>query len=582
MNVVASLLRKPERDFDLVVACFSANNDCWIEVPPDQFLEITGLAVASGKFDDPDWRAALTDLYALLAVGEPLKLHPGTILIDMGTPWLRKNYFLMVRSAKAQFGVRYISFVHDCIPLLTPQHCAREHTQDFTSWIIGVFHHSDGFLVNSNATANDLVSIARRLGHSAPVPAVIRLDASFSFDRDVGNDKDDSDGCIVARHAVDRTGFVLFVSTIESRKNHSMAFDAWLSLIKIRGFRKTPVLVCVGNLGWLNDATMERLTSNRLLKRKVLILSNVSDAALVTLYRRCLFTLYPSSYEGWGLPITESLGHGKVPLTSRASSLPEAGGDFAEYFDLDSERDFVEKLLRLIHDRSYREAREAMIRMHFRPRSWTEVADEIVARVTAPDAVPEPRPPTQQNQIWPLPIEIGRYYSMSRNLETTVWTGMISGEMYRMGRGWGPPGDWGVWLKRDHADIAFLLPEGAKGGYAIYLGLRARPEKSTNFEITVVGTASRLDGTLAAGEDRWVILSLETGAFQTDEVQIRLSAAGTCEVAGTEANRRAASLGVIGFYLCARADAAAHDRFFELLRQNRLDTLSGRPIDERH
>ena len=95
-----------------------------------------------------------------------------------------------------------------------------------------------------------------------------------------------------------------------------------------------------------------------------------------------------------------------------------------------------------------------------------------------------------------------------------------------------------------------------------------------------MGTASRLAGNLAAGEDRWVIVSFDTGALQTDEVQIRLSAAGSCEVAGMRGEWRAARFGVIGFYVCARADTAANDRFFELLTQNRLDTLSGRPIDE--
>ena len=79
-----------------------------------------------------------------------------------------------------------------------------------------------------------------------------------------------------------------------------------------------------------------------------MFLEGTSDPDLAALYRRCLFTVYPSLYEGWGLPVTESLCYGKTPLLSRVASLPEAGGEFADYFEIGSKVGLAAALKRLV------------------------------------------------------------------------------------------------------------------------------------------------------------------------------------------------------------------------------------------
>ena len=72
---------------------------------------------------------------------------------------------------------------------------------------------------------------------------------------------------------------------------------------------------------------------------------------------------------------------------ANSSSLPEAGGELADYFDVRSERDFQEKLERLIDDVPYREGRERRIRGEFVPRSWRQIAEQMVnhcSRATTP------------------------------------------------------------------------------------------------------------------------------------------------------------------------------------------------------
>src|SRR3546814_438851 len=101
------------------------------------------------------------------------------------------------------------------------------------------------------------------------------------------------------------TSFALMVSTVEPRKNHILAFDAWAELIRIHGADAIPLLVCAGRRGWRYDQIFARLESDPALKAHVVWIHDASDSELAALYRACAFTVYPSHYEGWGLPVTD-------------------------------------------------------------------------------------------------------------------------------------------------------------------------------------------------------------------------------------------------------------------------------------
>ena len=70
-----------------------------------------------------------------------------------------------------------------------------------------------------------------------------------------------------------------------------------------------------------------------MLRKKVHLLQDVSDAQLASFYEGCLFTIYNSFYEGWGLPVTESFAFGKIVVTPSHSSLIEAGRGGAVFFE---------------------------------------------------------------------------------------------------------------------------------------------------------------------------------------------------------------------------------------------------------
>ena len=68
-------------------------------------------------------------------------------------------------------------------------------------------------------------------------------------------------------------------------------------------------------------------------QRSYRALGHANDAELRALYENCEFFVYPSLYEGWGLPVAEALAFGKFVLASDRGSIPEVGGDLVEYID---------------------------------------------------------------------------------------------------------------------------------------------------------------------------------------------------------------------------------------------------------
>jgi len=187
--------------------------------------------------------------------------------------------------------------------------------------------------------------------------------------------------------------YILFVSTIEIRKNHALLFRAWRRLLDDIGPDRLPILVFAGAIGWIVDDLMQQIRNAGFLGGKLLIIESPSDATLEALYRNALFTVYPSHYEGWGLPVVESHAFGTPCLAARATSLPEAGGTLARYFTPDDPADLCRAIRHLIDNPADLDAWRAELRATFRPTPWHATAEAILAAIDAPPPIDEPIPP---------------------------------------------------------------------------------------------------------------------------------------------------------------------------------------------
>lgn len=142
--------------------------------------------------------------------------------------------------------------------------------------------------------------------------------------------------------------FILTVGTIEPRKNHILLLDA-LDLME-----SPPLLVVVGRYGWKSSRIRARMYALEA-EGRVCLLGYVGDPELSALYGAAELTVYPSLYEGFGLPVLEAMLHGSPVLSSWSSSLPEVGGDAARYFSLDDPSGLAVLIESVLGDREMRE-----------------------------------------------------------------------------------------------------------------------------------------------------------------------------------------------------------------------------------
>ena len=267
--------------------------------------------------------------------------------------------------------------------------------------------------------------------------------------------------------------FVLFVSTIEVRKNHNYLFHIWKRLIQERGYKNVPRLVFVGRPGWRVKDFMEQLAFTSNLSGRIKILHDLSDSELAALYRSSLFTVFPSLEEGWGLPVGESMVFGRPCIASKASSIPEVAGEFADYIDPLNVNDGYDKIVRFIDDTAYREKRAKHIKADFRPRVWDDVANELI------ESVGEFVKAGAAAKRWlgAPKLEPGRKYNFGHmnEMEAFITSGDAEVADFCLGRDWHVVEDFGRWMREKTARLEFTAAHSGDDPITVMLGYQVAP-----------------------------------------------------------------------------------------------------------
>ena len=312
---------------------------------------------------------------------------PGDQLISLGAIWNIDGIEACLQDLKDMHGLKIYQLIHDLIPIIATEHIAADFSNEFYFWLKSSASYCDRFLANSENTAKDLRTFLEEIEQSRPID-VVPLAQKF----DVVHSNRVDDPAKVFKSRLDsfkgldqsvlnltKVPYVLVVGTMESRKNIWRLAQAWQQLTQTPGL-DMPKLVFAGKPGWLNDDFENLMEATGNLGGWVQFAKRPSDAELGFLYENCLFTATVSFYEGWGLPIGESLSFGKTAVVADNSSMPEVGGDLVEYCDAHSINSIYAACRRLIEDPTRREALEAKI-AQTRLRTWDDVASDMIKLV---------------------------------------------------------------------------------------------------------------------------------------------------------------------------------------------------------
>ena len=170
--------------------------------------------------------------------------------------------------------------------------------------------------------------------------------------------------------------FLLFVSTIEPRKNLDALITAFESL-KERGVYDGS-LVVVGKVGWKSERTVERLRTSRW-HESIVHLDYLTRSQLAFVYSKAELFVFPSIYEGFGFPLLEAMAAGVPTVAARSSSLPEVGGDATILFDPHSVTELADAIETVVTDRETADRLRSRGLERVSQFDWAKAADETLS-----------------------------------------------------------------------------------------------------------------------------------------------------------------------------------------------------------
>jgi len=283
------------------------------------------------------------------------------------------NFIAYVESLKSQSqGLKIIQMAYDMLPAVAPQYSGHS-TKFFVRYVQRVYPIVDQIIAISECTKKDIISYLHDKELSIPPIGLIRLGDDFRISKPILPKKK------VLKSVSHGEEFILCVGTIEARKNHTLLYYGYKYAIS-KGI-ELPKLVIVGRIGWLAHDIYTVISEDPALKDKVIFMQNISDGELAWLYAHCLFSVYPSLYEGWGLPVAESIAHDVPCLASNTSSIPEIAGGLLSYFSPYSPENLVEHITYLMRPTHLAEAKRKLkkYKMTTWDSSYEAVSDIIEA-----------------------------------------------------------------------------------------------------------------------------------------------------------------------------------------------------------
>lgn len=302
-------------------------------------------------------------------LGATIDFTSRDVLFQGGALWGSHGIAEELRRLKAGH-VQIVSLVYDMIPILRPEFFDPTMAGRFLGWALATLTTSEHVVAISETTRRDVGTVAARYDLACPRLSVLRLG-----DDGLGLAPETIDPAVSA--LADKP-FVLCLGTLEIRKNHRLLHQVWRRLSHDDA---APRLVIVGQHGWLAEETEALLRRDRAVARNIALVRGASDRHVAWLLSRALFTVYPSFYEGWGLPVAESLAAGRIVVASDVPAVREAGQGLALHLPPDDVPQWAETIRSLRRDADRRRRIEADIAARFTTRTWAQAASDLAQTI---------------------------------------------------------------------------------------------------------------------------------------------------------------------------------------------------------
>lgn len=293
------------------------------------------------------------DPHKIIQMGKEVKTYPlWSKPLRLTSRYLKKRHALHVCENSLIHGPNYflppcaehgIITVHDLSIYRYPETHPVERVKQFEKNFDASLRRASHIITDSEAMKRETIEL---LGWAEDKISVVLLGVAPEF---IPRHSDNYD--FLKRYGLNAVGYTLCVATIEPRKNIDKLVSAYKVLPK--KLRERFPLVIIGGIGWSADTIMAQIEEG-IREGWVIRPGFVSDEELVLFYQHAALFVYPSAYEGFGLPVVEAMACGVPVIISNRTSLPEVADEVALIIEPDNHEEFVSALQKGLEDEAWR------------------------------------------------------------------------------------------------------------------------------------------------------------------------------------------------------------------------------------
>ncbi len=270
-------------------------------------------------------------------------------------------------------SVRHTMLVHDLIPYRFPEYLRNFRQRFHYRAILKAIRKAPLLITPSEATKKDLETLLEVPGRRIAV-ANLGIDERFDVSVPIEERR-----AVLERYGL-ATGYIYHGGGLERRKNTQVLLEAYRKLVRGSAPESVPKLVISGTV---HDESNPMATPVRSLideyglGETVQLIGFVPDADLSAIYQSALIFVFPSRYEGFGLPVLEAFASGTPVITTAAGSLSELAGGAAHLVVTDSVENLVEAISKLLADPAERDRLSALGRERAKQYHWDAFASAV-------------------------------------------------------------------------------------------------------------------------------------------------------------------------------------------------------------
>lgn len=360
----------------------------WIQVAPKWIASVSGSrklrkwmepqASHLGIYKLPHHLLRWSTLSQSVLRGKTIDPGSTQVLILPDAYWTRRDIWKTVQAHRSA-GALIATIVYDLIPLTHPQFVGSKRSQKFKNYLDQVIRYSDTIVAISETVAQD---VRNYIADQPDTSQLCRDIRSFVLGAELSIPSSDSTHGSIRPiiNSLFDTAYknppYLMVASFDPRKNHQQALDAFDLLWKTQPELN---LCFAGRTGSMCGELMKRIENHPKFERGLWVFHDLSDIELHYAYERCSGVLLPSIVEGFGLPIVESLWHGRKTFASDTPIHREVGGKHCEYFQLHNPEDLANcvRSWEAIRQDAIQNRHGARPSDRFRPTTWHQSASQL-------------------------------------------------------------------------------------------------------------------------------------------------------------------------------------------------------------